>query len=95
MNVYRKMFFFCVFVCRCIFLILMQMRFDLKFSISGCLLGHGCVVAGACRSCTNGEKFACLKSTTLFAHCQGNSLLIRRCLSNSRFDVASGNCRMK
>ncbi|XP_071173610.1 uncharacterized protein [Mytilus edulis] len=60
----------------------------------GCLLGHGCIVAGSCRTCTHGQKIACIKSSTLFAHCQGTSLLIRRCLSNSRFDSVTGTCIM-
>ncbi|CAC5400394.1 unnamed protein product [Mytilus coruscus] len=60
----------------------------------GCLLGHGCIVAGSCRTCTHGQKIACIKSSTLFAHCQGTSLLIRRCLSNSRFDSVTGTCLM-
>ena len=61
----------------------------------GCLLGHGCIVAGSCRQCSNGQKLPCIKSNTLFAHCQGTTLLIRRCLARSRFDPATGTCRLE
>ncbi|OWF47427.1 uncharacterized protein LOC110454385 [Mizuhopecten yessoensis] len=62
-------------------------------AIQGCLLGHGCVVKAVCGPCKHASKQACIKSSTMFAVCNGDIYTIRRCISNSQYDDVTGTCK--
>lgn len=62
------------------------------FDVTGCFLGHNCLVPGPCKPCQNGQKLQCLNTHISFAACNNGAYVIRQCIGRSHINGHSLMC---
>lgn len=62
------------------------------FDVTGCFLGHNCLVPGPCKPCQNGQKLQCLNTHISFAVCNNGAYVIRQCIGRSHINGHSLMC---